>query len=132
MSWDVLLMKEKFDLRDVPDDYEPQKLGNRDDLILQLQSIISEIDYTDKSWGILDMPEYSIEFNTGNNEQVDSIMLHIRGGGDPLPLIKLICDSCNFAALDCSVGDFMDLENLSSGSWIKFQEYRDKVINSYK
>jgi hypothetical protein len=132
MSWDVLLMKEKFDLEDVPDDFRPQKLGKRDDIIAKLQLVIPELDYSDKSWGMLDTSEYSIEFNTGRNEEVDSIMLHIRGRGDPLIIIKLICETFGWAALDCSTGDFMDLENLSSESWVKFQEYRDRVLKQYK
>ncbi len=56
-------------------------------------------------------------------------MLHIRGGGDPLPLIKVICDTCDFVALDFVALDFIDLDNLSSESWTKFQVYRDKILN---
>lgn len=129
MSWDVLLIKEKFKkIEDIPQDFEPAILGDRDTIISQLKSAIPELDYTDKSWGILQTPEYSIEFNTGNKEDVGSIMLHVRGGGDPLPLIKLVCDTCDLAAIDCSEGEFINLDDLSSESWEKFQQYRDSVI----
>ncbi len=49
MSWDILLMKEKFSFDDVPDDYQPKPLGKRDYIIERLLSVIPELDYQDKS-----------------------------------------------------------------------------------
>ena len=126
MSWDVLLLKAKFDLED--SNANPGSLGNRTEIIENLTALLPQLDYSDKSWGMLSGEKFSIEFNTGENETVDTIMLHIRGGGDPLVVIKVICDSTHWAALDCSTSEFIDTNNLSRESWENFQKFRDKVI----
>ncbi|MCF3110902.1 barstar family protein [Niabella sp. CC-SYL272] len=132
MSWDVLLFKNKFDLND--EQVDPGILGNRSLVIKSLVALIPGLNYADPSWGVLEAPEFSIEFNTGNDEVVNSIMLHIRGGGNPLAVIKLICDELKWVALDCSTSDFMDTENLSANSWLAFQAYRDQIsrIDTHK
>ena len=126
MSWDVLLLKEKCDLNDKDVDVPP--LGNRDEIIRTLTALMADLDYSDPTWGILESDEFSIEFNTGREELVDSIMLHIRGGGDPLIIIKLICDHTGWGAFDTSTSDFMDTDKLSPESWLAFQKFRDRVI----
>jgi hypothetical protein len=93
-----------------------------------LTSLLPEIDYSDPTWGVLESVEYSIEFNTGSKDPIDGIMLHIRGGGDPLVIIKLICEHTGWGALDTSTGEFMDTDHLSQESWIEFQKFRDRVM----
>lgn len=130
MSWDVIILKEKFEIDD--NDYTPPPLGNRKDIIAALTKIFPNLDYTDPSWGLLKESDYSIEFNTGDEEIVATMMLHIRGGGNPLNAIKLILNELNWAALDCSTTEFIDLDMNDNESWIEFQKYRDKVMNSHK
>ena len=130
MSWDVVLLKEKFDTNDK--DYQPPTLGKRMELISQLTSILPNLDFSDESWGIMEGDGFSIEFNIGNNENVDSIMLHIRGGGDPIQIIQGIMQEFKWESLDCSTGDFMELNNVSNESWTKFQTWRDKVFKRDK
>lgn len=132
MSWDVMIVKEKFDIKNVPDDYTLPILGRTDEIKKTLTSIIPELRFDDTGWSTLDMPLFSIEFFISNEEFTDGIMLYIRGGGDPLPLIKKICETCKFEALDCSAGNFIDLNNYSSSaeSWKNFQEFRDFILNS--
>lgn len=128
MSWDVILIKERFDWDADNSGYKPPLLGNRDEIITSLKSIFPNIDYTDKSWGLLSETEYSIEFNTGSGENVDSIMLHIRGGGNPVNAIKLIMKEMGWEALDCSTSEFIDLEKDNPESWTEFQKFRDNVL----
>lgn len=126
MSWDVILLKEKFDLND--SDYQLTPLGNNAEIGAMLTKLLPHFKYHSDGWSVLNDDEFSIEFNMSDEEIIDSIMLHIRGGGDPMAVIKTICDATNWAALDTSTSEFMDTENLSQESWIEFQKYRDKVI----
>lgn len=57
-------------------------------------------------------------------------MLHVRGGGDPLPAIVSICKSNGWVALDCSSGELISLDAPSSKSWREFQGYRDQIVAS--
>lgn len=81
MSWDVLIMKTKYDF-EAPEEEQPPvpPLGQRDEIIEKLTRRLPNLDYRDKAWGVLEGEGFSIEFNTGDEELVDSIMLHVRGG----------------------------------------------------
>jgi len=131
MSWDVLLITEKFDLDDC-EDFVPTPLGKRDELITKLCQVFSNLDYSDKSWGILSAEEFSIEFSTGDEEIVDTIMLHVRGGGLVMDTIFKAMDVLNCNALDCSSSDFLNPKASDKNSWKEFQQFRDKVIGKSK
>lgn len=126
MSWDVIFLKSKIDLEDPNLDLEP--LGDKTEIINNLTSLLPDLDFSDRDWGMLSTEDFSIEFNIGNEETVDSLMLHIRGGGDPLGVIKAICDATNWGALDTQNTQFIDTDNISKESWEAFQAYRNKVI----
>ncbi|NQX48036.1 hypothetical protein HQN87_22170 [Paenibacillus tritici] len=135
MSWDVLIMKEKYDF-DAPEDKQPAipPLGQRDEIIGKLTSCIPELDYRDAAWGFMNGEGYSIEFNTGDEETVDSIMLHIRGGGTVMDTIQLVCDTLEAYALNTSDGSYINFEQPEEAeqSWEQFQKYRDQVIKEFK
>ena len=59
---------------------------------------------------------------------MDSIMLHVRGGGDAVTPIVAMCRNCGWQALDFSTGKLIDLDHPSSESWQRFQAYRDKIV----
>ncbi|MBP1996713.1 hypothetical protein [Paenibacillus eucommiae] len=135
MSWDVLIMKEKYDF-DAPGENQPDiaPLGKRDGIIAKLTQCIPNLDYRDEAWGILNGEGYSIEFNTGDEEIVDSIMLHIRGGGTVLDTIQLVCETLDAYAFDTSDCVYIDFKQSDQAqeSWERFQKYRDKVLNKAK
>lgn len=132
MSWDVFIMKEKYDF-EAPEEEQPPvpPLGQRDDIIAKLSRAIPQLDYRDKAWGILEGEGFSIEFNTGDEEFVDSIMLHVRGGGAVMETIRLICETLEAYALDTSDTNYIDFEETGAAeqSWEQFQKYRDRVNN---
>lgn len=129
MSWDVVLLKEKFDLEDCQG-YVPPSLGSRDEVIALLTELFPKFNANDKSWGVLLEDDFSIEFNIGRKETVDSIMLHIRGGGDPVAIVKGIMKALNWQALDVQTTEFIDIDT-ESDSWGKFQQFRDTVLQNY-
>jgi hypothetical protein len=128
MSWDVLLLKNKIDLLDT--NAEPEPIGEREGIIEAIRQFQPDIDFTDKSWAIYFEGETSIELNIGNEHIIKSIMLHIRGSGDPHDFIALLCNHFNWNAIDCSTGNYMDFENLSKDSWERWQKYRDKILGN--
>ncbi|MCB0402949.1 MAG: hypothetical protein KDD41_12750 [Flavobacteriales bacterium] len=127
MSWDVAILKEKFDLND--QDYLPSPLGNRSEIVKELCALLPGLDFSDPSWGRYEGNGFSIEFSTGDDESVNTIMLHVRGGGDPMPVITLILLEQKWEAMDCSTGEFMDCKNMDDTSWVEFQKFRDKIID---
>lgn len=128
MSWDVLLLKSKIDINNT--EAQPDYMGDREALILEFKNLSSEVDFTDKSWGIFFDGQTSIEINIGKEEKVNSIMLHVRGGGNPFHFMRIICNHFKWFALDCSTGNYIDFLNPLKDSWDRWQMYRDKIIGS--
>jgi hypothetical protein len=59
---------------------------------------------------------------------MNSMMLHVRGGGDPIATIAQFAKPQGWSALDCSKMEFLSLENPSQECWQRFQAYRDKIL----
>jgi hypothetical protein len=127
MSWDVLLLKSKIDTNDT--NAQPESMGHRDVLIEEFKRLSPNVDFSDKSWGIYFDGQASIEINMGSNATIESIMLHMRGGGDPFGFMRATCDHFKWYALDCSTGQYIDFSSPPSDSWERWQKFRDKINN---
>lgn len=131
MSWDVLIINlsgktppsmEEFN----EDDFEP--LGSATEVRQQIASQLCGVDWSDPTWGLYENEDYSIEFNAGQDDPIQNIMLHVRGGGDAIAAIIRFTKPLSWSVLDCSTGKFLDLENPSTEGWEGFQAFRDKVV----
>ena len=131
MSWDILIMdlpRDAETVSEVPSDFKPEPLGDRDELISGVLSAAPMADFSDPSWGQIATRDFSIEVNIGNDEQVDSIMLHVRGGDGAIELIAAILDRLNRRALDIQTDEMFDKASAVTGlaAW---RAYRDQVVN---
>jgi len=133
MSWDVLI--QRYDgvppsVDAIPDDFRFPSMGDASAVRGLISTACPSVDWSDPAWGILDGDGYSIEFNFQEDGEVDSFMLHVRGGGDAISPIVSLCKTNGWVALDTSTGDFMDLESPSDDGWKEFQAFRDQVVAS--
>jgi hypothetical protein len=134
MSWDVLLMNVPDNLKssnDLPDDYK-SNLGIGVNILPTLSSIVPEIDLHDPTWGELEGDGFSIEFNIGKDDPVDTIMLHIRGGNGAINVIEHICEKTGWRALDTSIGKFIDFNQSPEKGFELWRGYRNRVVESFK
>lgn len=107
MSWNVLLVElpaEARTVRDLPRDFAPNSLGPRDALIARLYKNLPSIDFTDPTWGTLDGGNYSIQFDMGEQLEVDTITLHVEGGEDALRAVQLAAQATGARAFDVTRG----------------------------
>ena len=100
MSWDILLLRQQVNLAD-PQAADPGPLGPQEDVVAQLRQLLPSLDCSDPTWGVLNTADYSIEFNLGRALLTDSLLLHVRGGGNPLAVVQLICAHTGWVAYDC-------------------------------
>lgn len=110
VSWDVVIMRAPQNVTtidEMPHEESPP-LGSLSDVLDSLRSLFSAMNLSDPTWGILDGPDFSIEFNIGNDDPVSTIMLHVRGSEAALGPIQLLCRNMGCKALDTSEGDFID------------------------
>lgn len=129
MSWDVLLLRLPQGVTaidEIPDDHS-EPLGPREEVLAAIAKATPAANLSDPTWGVLNHQDWSIELNIGSTEPVDSVMLHVRGGGDVDVAIFTLANALGCAALDCSSGDLLTPEDSGDG-WREFQEYRDRVL----
>ena len=88
MSWDVFAMDlppEIKSIDEIPEGWSPSPFGKRTDIIAKICALYPAASFDDDlSWGNLRLPEVSIEFNLGKDEEVECLGMHVRGG-DPAP-----------------------------------------------
>ena len=131
MSWDVMILDFRgspIPLEDIPQDYKPLVIGDASDVRERLSAYLPGIDWSDPTWGMYEGEGFTIEFNMGNNEEIDGFMLHVRGGGDAIAAIMSFTQPNNWSALDTSLGDYLDPDNPDQSGWTGFQKYRDRII----
>ena len=68
-----------------------------------------------------------MELNIGAQDPIERIMLHIRGGGDPVTTALRLTRLLGCRALDFSTGEFLT-DDVDGGSWEEFQDYRDQAV----
>jgi hypothetical protein len=103
-------------------------LGAAANVRQRISELLPGVDWSDPTWGIYDDDHFSIEFNVGEKDPIDDMMLHVRGGGDAISAILKFVRPQAWSALDTSAGEFLDLVNPSQAGWEGFQAFRDGAI----
>ena len=134
MSWDVMLIDMPSDIvtmDDLPKDFSPE-IGPRPHVLSTIATMLPDLDLTDPAWGILDGDDFSIEFNIGDDDPIDVIMLHVRGGDDAIHVIQHICEHTGWRAFDTSTGDLVDFAQDPTKGLRQWRAHRDRVVASLK
>ena len=124
MSWDVVILNSK-----TPVDPESEALPDfpsRTIVIEQISRTFPEADWRDPSWGILEHEQIIVEFNVGDDEWPGNhLVLHVRGGTDPVGEIMRLCEQHGWIALDSSDGEF--LQRGKTSGFEQWRAYRDQI-----
>lgn len=127
MSWDVLVVNAGG--QPVPElaaDFEAPPLGTGDHVRGEFDRLLGPVDWSDPVWGNATVAGAGVEFNLGTDDPVTSVMLHIRGGGDVVPVLIEFSRQSGWALLDCGSGEW--LTSAADAGWDDWQAYRDLVI----
>ncbi|MEQ8478811.1 hypothetical protein [Fulvivirga sp.] len=131
MSWDLFVQNwgDVKTLDEIPDDFQPQPIGTRTKIIERIKEVEPTVNFKDESWGILENDQFSIEFNMGDDELLNSFAMHVRGNELAIPCIGNILKRLNLRATDGSTPEFFDTNNAikSLKNWI---EFRNKVLRN--
>lgn len=117
MSWDVLILHPESAAE--PPEHRPRlkPLGMADEVRRAVSRALPGLDWTEPVEGIYDGRAYSIDVQLPSRGVVDSIGLHVRGIGNPLPAIVRLCRQNGWVAFDSAAGTFVDLEDPSPAGW---------------
>ncbi len=114
---------------EISNDYRPNPLGPRSELIDRIRKMLPDANFKDPTWGIFDGPGFSIEFNKGSKEICDSFMLHVRGGGSAMTVVGRLLQHLAVRGIDCQTGDFF-VHDAAEESFAKWQTFRDQVVRA--
>ena len=113
------------DISEIPDDFKPGPIGNRDEIIKQIVELYPDADFSDPTWGVIDKEIFSIEINLGEDQIVDSIALHVRGEKPGADCVANIIKKLGQRAFDTGTGELLDINDPDKG-FAKWRAYRDK------
>ena len=132
MSWDIIaqdLPASVTSVEDISDDFQPKPIGNRAQLITQIQQVVPQVDFTDPSWGIIEGDDWSIEVSMGDEEFCNSIAFHVRGGDGAIGAVSVMLDKLKLRAINCQSNDFFTAGPESLESFQAWCRYRDRVVD---
>jgi len=134
MSWDIFVQDFPVDaktIEDIPVDFAPRTIGRRSEVIEKIKGILPDADFSDPSWGRVELPECSMEINMGEAEEMDGFAFHVHGGEKAPATIVKILQTLKLRAVDNGTGDFLDTATAVRG-FEAWRDYRDQVMATVK
>ena len=131
MSWDLFvhgMAPSAHGAGDDPSGFEPRPLGLRADIIRRIQQVVPAADFSDPSWGTFEAPDFSVEFNMGDDGPIDCFALHVRGGDMAAGFVADPLARCGWRALDPASDSGMFDPATALASLRRWRAYRDHVI----
>jgi hypothetical protein len=117
VSWDVLILHSESTSESPEDRPRLKPLGMADEVRKAVSRALPGIDWMEPVQGTYDGRGYSIDAQLPSRGVVDSIGLHVRGTGNPLPVIVRLCRQNGWVAFDSAAGTFLNLEDPSPAGW---------------
>ncbi len=130
MSWDLYAQDfpDVATVVGIPDDFVPQPLGPREDVIARIKAAIPAADFSDPSWGVILEDDWSVEVNVGGDAICDGFGLYVRGGGEEaMDCVATILQATGTRGVDMQTGEFFE-RGAASESFGVWQSYRDQVV----
>jgi hypothetical protein len=130
MSWDIFVQNIPKDARgvgDIPDDFEPGPLGSRSEVVRRILEVAPSANASDPTWVTIDGPDFSIECNIGDDEEVSSFALHIRGGKAAAGLVSDLLSRNGWRALDPTAESGIFDPASAADSLRMWRAYRDRI-----
>lgn len=131
MSWDLFVQDVPAGIRsinEIPDDFVPSVLGDRAHIVERIRSVAPESDFSDPAWGQIEGDGFSIEINLGEEEEVESFALHVRGDERALFMVQILMGALGFQALDpASESGLLQVDRASDG-FVRWQAYRNRAV----
>lgn len=132
MSWDLFVQDipsaaKRVD--EIPDDFKPAPLGHRSEVIRRILEVAPATKFGDASWGMLETHGFSVEFNLGEEENVLSFTMHIRGGDVAAGFAAALLGHAGWRAFDpTSYTGIFDPRRAEVGL-AKWRAFRARVVD---
>jgi hypothetical protein len=117
VSWDVLILHP--DSAAAPPDGDPRlrPLGLADEVRRAVSRALPGIEWDAPVQGSYRGVAVSVDVELPSQGVVDSVALHLRGLGNPMPVIVRICRQNGWVAFDSAAGTFLNLKEATAERW---------------
>jgi hypothetical protein len=110
MSWDAVLLRVKGGVRPMEEiedgDYLP--LGSRGDVVAAIRAAFPAGKWEAGSQLLFTDGDLSIEFAPSGKGEVDSVVVEVRGEGDPITPLMELASRNGWVVLDASTSELID------------------------
>ena len=117
MSWDVLILHPDSAAAPAEGDPQLRPLGMADDVRRAVSRALPGIEWDAPVLGSYRGAALSVDVELPSKGVVDSFALHLRGLGNPMPVIVRLCRQNDWVAFDSAAGAFLDLASPSAEGW---------------
>jgi hypothetical protein len=118
LRWDVMVLSFDGHTPLAPASWRPghgpRPMGSADVVRRAVDDALADVDWSDPAQGLLDAGEPVLVFDLGHAAALDGFVVHVRRRGPPGRAAALIAHMClvnGWAALDCTTGAYLDLDN---------------------
>jgi len=112
MSWDIFIqdLPDVASAKDIPVDFRPRPLGEREDVVARILRAIPNGDLQDTDWIFVnsDDIDLSIQLHMEDAEQVRYLVAHVHGGVQSAACVAALLNELGLRALDSNTGEFFD------------------------
>jgi hypothetical protein len=135
MGWDLFAVKLPDSVKstdDLRDDFKPEPIGTRAEIISAIREFVPAADFTDPAFGSIEGETFGMNVGLGGEEPLTTFALHVHGTGDEaVALVTAIFERLGVRAFDPSseTGIFVPGPDAKQ-SFQRWQAYRDRVISN--
>ncbi|MBL0129079.1 MAG: hypothetical protein IPP83_16915 [Flavobacteriales bacterium] len=119
MSWDIYIrdFPDVASISDVPDDFKPQPIGKREDLLRTIKEAIPFADQQDNDWFFVKRTDIdlSIQLHMENATEVRYMVVHVHGGDQSAACVGGLLRHLGLRAHDTGTGELFDGFSLDEG-----------------
>jgi hypothetical protein len=89
----------------------PRPMGSAGDVRRAIDDTLADVDWSEPTQGVLDAGELALVFDLGQAPAVEGFVVHVRRVRGAASHIAHMCLVNGWAALDCTTGAYLDLED---------------------
>ena len=119
MSWDIFIqdLPDVPSIGDVPPDFRPRPIGDREQLVARVREAIPYIDRVDNDWLFAkgDDIDISIQLHMEDATQVRYMVAHVHGGEQSAACIGALLRHLGLRGHDTATGELFDGLSLDEG-----------------
>lgn len=82
-------------------------LGSTEEVKAAISKVLPEVDWSEPGWGIYERDGVYLEFNLGDGDPVEDLMIQVRSGGNPGAVLLALAKATQWSFFDLTRGKYL-------------------------